>query len=147
MDTINFYSTRGEYGCFSNFSRHEVLYDRMLWKTSEHAYQQAKFLDHVNKTNIYEAKTPREAADIGRDKSRPLRVDWEQVKDQVMFDVVYSKFKYNEDIQKILLSTGDSLLVEHTKNDSYWGDGGDGSGKNMLGKTLMFVRNKLNEDN
>jgi hypothetical protein len=27
--------------------------------------------------------------------------------------------------------------------DSYWGDGGDGSGKNMLGKILMRVRDEL----
>jgi predicted NAD-dependent protein-ADP-ribosyltransferase YbiA (DUF1768 family) len=29
--------------------------------------------------------------------------------------------------------------------DSYWGDGGDGSGKNMLGKVLMRVRDDLRE--
>ena len=30
-----------------------------------------------------------------------------------------------------------------TRNDSYWGDGGDGSGKNMLGTVLMEVRQKI----
>jgi hypothetical protein len=35
---------------------------------------------------------------------------------------------------------GDALLVEHTASDSYWGDGGDGSGKNRLGHILMCVR-------
>ena len=34
-------------------------------------------------------------------------------------------------------------FVEHTENDSYWGDGGDGSGKNMLGQILMDVRELL----
>lgn len=29
--------------------------------------------------------------------------------------------------------------------DRYWGDGGDGSGKNMLGKILMRVRDNLRE--
>jgi predicted NAD-dependent protein-ADP-ribosyltransferase YbiA (DUF1768 family) len=29
--------------------------------------------------------------------------------------------------------------------DRYWGDGGDGSGKNMLGKILMRVRDDLRE--
>ena len=31
-----------------------------------------------------------------------------------------------------LLATGNARIVEHTERDSYWGDGGDGSGKNML---------------
>jgi predicted NAD-dependent protein-ADP-ribosyltransferase YbiA (DUF1768 family) len=30
-----------------------------------------------------------------------------------------------------------------TENDSYWGDGGDGSGRNMLGQVLMRVREEL----
>jgi len=34
-------------------------------------------------------------------------------------------------------------LIEHTKNDSYWADGGDGSGKNRLGQLLMELRNQL----
>ena len=41
-----------------------------------------------------------------------------------------------EDLRAILLGTGDALLVEHTSNDSYWGDGGDGSGQNRLGRLL-----------
>ena len=39
--------------------------------------------------------------------------------------------------------SGDAKLVEHTENDSYWGDGGDGSGRNMLGQILMQVRDEL----
>lgn len=36
-----------------------------------------------------------------------------------------------------------SWILEHTSNDRYWGDGGDGKGKNMLGITLMAVRTKI----
>jgi N-glycosidase YbiA len=43
----------------------------------------------------------------------------------------------------LLFSSGDSKLVEHTENDDYWGDGGDGSGKNMLGRILTQVRESL----
>ena len=42
-----------------------------------------------------------------------------------------------------LLGAGDARIVEHTANDAYWGDGGDGSGKNMLGQILMRVREEL----
>lgn len=77
------------------------------------------------------------------DRSRPLRKDWEEVKDKIMLEVVMAKFSQYNDIRELLLSTGDSELIEHTSNDSYWADGGDGSGKNMLGITLMIVRDLL----
>lgn len=64
-----------------------------------------------------------------RSRSRPLRKDWEQVKDEIMLEAVYTKFKQHKDIRKLLLETGNAILVEHTDRDSYWGDGGDGSGK------------------
>jgi hypothetical protein len=35
------------------------------------------------------------------------------------------------------------LRDEHTINDAYWGDGGNGQGQNMLGKLLMEIRNSL----
>jgi predicted NAD-dependent protein-ADP-ribosyltransferase YbiA (DUF1768 family) len=38
---------------------------------------------------------------------------------------------------------GDALLVEHTRKDSYWGEGGDGRGRNMLGQILSGVREEL----
>lgn len=60
-----------------------------------------------------------------------------------MREVVLAKFEQNEVIRKILLETGDALLIEHTHRDRYWGDGGDGSGKNMLGIILMSVREEL----
>ncbi len=142
--TINFYKTTEKYGCFSNFSSHEVVIWDMIWTTSEHAFQAAKFKDSKDDfVEVWRAATPRLAADMGRDRSRPLRKDWEQVKDEIMYDIVLAKFSQHEDIRQLLLSTGEDILVEHTKNDSYWGDGGDGTGKNMLGKTLMRVRSVL----
>jgi N-glycosidase YbiA len=56
---------------------------------------------------------------------------------------VLAKFTQHDELSALLLSTGDSKLVEHTENDDYWGDGGDGSGKNMLGRILMQVRESL----
>jgi ribA/ribD-fused uncharacterized protein len=80
---------------------------------------------------------------MGRDRKRPLRRDWESVKEQVMMDALRAKFIQHEDLKAILLGTGDAVLVEHTANDSYWADGGDGSGKNRLGHLLMKLREEL----
>jgi ribA/ribD-fused uncharacterized protein len=60
-----------------------------------------------------------------------------------MRKAVRAKFTQHPDLRAILLGTGDARLVEHTENDSYWGDGGDGSGKNWLGKILMEIREEL----
>lgn len=81
-----------------------------------------------------------DAALEGRKSNNPLRDDWEQVKDDIMLYAVYQKFSQNSVLKDLLLSTNDLEIVEHTVNDSYWGDGGDGSGKNMLGQILMRVR-------
>lgn len=140
---IQFYTTKGNFGCFSNFSRHAFNYKGKFWKTSEHAFQAQKFTGTKYEDAVRSCNMPGDAADIGRDRSLPLRADWEQIKDSIMEEVLYAKFSGNDTIKEILLSTGDAELVEHTVDDSYWGDGGNGSGKNMLGKILMKVRERL----
>ena len=84
-------------------------------------------------------------AKMGRDRSRPLRSDWEQVKDDVMRVALAAKFAQHPTLAQLLISTSAADLVEHTKNDAYWGDGGDGSGLNRLGQLLMELRSKLRE--
>lgn len=140
---IHFYRERDKYGCFSNFSKHPIKINDKIWPTSEHFYQAQKFVGTIHEEEIRLAKTPMIAAKMGRDSKKPLRQDWEKVKDDIMRLAVLTKFSQHLDIQKELLSTDNAELVEHTVNDSYWGDGGNGQGKNMLGKILMETREKL----
>jgi N-glycosidase YbiA len=140
---ILFYSTREAYGCFSNFSPHGITLNGKWWPTSEHYFQAQKFAGTDYEEQIRLAKTPRQAADLGRSRSRPMRPDWEQVKDAVMREAVLQKFLEHKDIQEVLLSTGDEELVENAPGDYYWGVGADGSGKNMLGRILMDVRAEI----
>ena len=93
--------------------------------------------------DVFKADSPMQAALIGRDRKRPLRKDWEKVKDEVMYKVVKAKVLQHKSIEKTLLETHNAILVEHTHKDSYWGDGPDGNGKNQLGKTLMRIRKEL----
>ncbi len=141
---INFYSTKDEYGCFSNFARAPFEVDGKVWLTSEHYFQAMKFPDAPEyQEKIRTTPSPMVAARLGRSRSVPIRKDWESSKDDIMREAVRMKFTHNLEMRKILLSTGDAQLVEHTKNDRYWGDGGDGTGRNMLGKILMEVRDEL----
>jgi ribA/ribD-fused uncharacterized protein len=140
---IHFYSTRDAYGCFSNFSAHGIQLKGVWWPTSEHYFQAQKFAGTPHEEQVRLAKSPKQAAEMGRERSRPLRGDWEQVKDDVMREAVLQKFLTHADIQQTLLSTGDEELVEATSNDYYWGCGTNGTGKNMLGKILMEVRAEI----
>lgn len=51
-----------------------------------------------------------------------------------------AKFGEHPKLMQLLISTGNCVLIEHTSNDSYWADGGDGSGRNRLGELLMELR-------
>ncbi|MDK8141959.1 NADAR family protein [Streptococcus parasanguinis] len=92
---------------------------------------------------IRQIASPMDAALEGRNRQNPLRSDWEEVKDEVMHQALRMKFSQNPDIAKELLATGDAIIIEHTRNDDYWADGGDGSGKNKLGLLLMQVREEF----
>lgn len=143
---IRFYRVSEEYGEFSNFASYAIGIDNKRWPTSEHYFQAQKFLEVAYQEEIREAKSPKIAAELGRSRKRPLRRDWESVKDSVMRKAVLAKFTQHEELKALLLSTGNAKLIEHTEKDSYWGDGGDGSGKNMLGRILMEVREQLRRE-
>ena len=99
------------------------------------------------KEEIRQIASPMDAALEGRNRQNPLRPDWEEVKDEVMLQALRMKFSQNPDIAKELMATGDAILIEHTRNDAYWSDGGHGSGKNKLGLILMQVREELKNAN
>lgn len=142
-ERLEFFSNRAEWGELSNFSRHPFTLDGRRWPTSEHYFQAQKFAGTEHEELVRQAKSPMDAARLGRDRSRPLRQDWERVKDDVMRRAVRAKFMAHPELIDLLRSTGDAELVEAAPNDHYWGAGADGTGKNMLGKILMEVRAEL----
>lgn len=150
MNIIKFYSTRGEWGCFSNFSRHPVFINNVKWPTSEHFYQAQKFPEDAIfpdenitiREKIRKLKTPKEAAQLGRDSSLSIRPDWDDVKYEVMKTIVREKFTQYTSLKETLLSA-DGEIVEDSPTDYIWGCGKNGSGKNWLGKILMEVRDEL----
>ncbi|HEM2744255.1 TPA: NADAR family protein [Streptococcus suis] len=141
---INFYKVNDPYGEFSNFSAFGFVDEEgVYWPTSEHYFQAQKFASEELREKIRNYSSPMDAALEGRKRENPLRDDWEKVKDDIMFFAVYQKFSQNPTLKELLLSTNEFEIIEHTRNDSYWADGGDGSGKNMLGQILMRVRQML----
>jgi N-glycosidase YbiA len=143
MDVINFYRISDEFGEFSNFALFPIDLDGERWPTSEHYFQAQKFEDDAYRQKIRKTNSPMQAARLGRDRKQKLRGDWESMKVDIMRRAVLAKFTQHEELRALLLSTGEAKIVEHTENDNYWGDGGDGSGKNMLGRVLMETREQL----
>ena len=142
---ICFYSTQDEYGCFSNFYAAPLVLQGRTWPTSEHYFQAQKFAGTPREEVIRRSRSPSIAARMGRSRKYRMRPDWEQVKDAVMREAVLAKFTQHPDLRAVLLGTGEAVLVEHTERDAYWGDGGDGSGRNRLGQILMSVRAQLRD--
>lgn len=131
---------RDKYFFLSNFYNAQVMYEGLLYSNNESAFQSAKVKNIENRKQFCELD-PSTAKKKGRNVT--LRNDWEKIKDQVMEDIVRDKFTRNLELRDKLVATGDYELIEgNTWNDTYWGVC-KGRGKNILGKTLMKIRNEL----
>ena len=142
---IEFYGMRAEYGCFSNFWPTPITVNGLVWPTSEHYFQAQKFTQSEHQEAIRRVASPMIAARMGRSRARPLRADWEIVKEEAMLTALLAKFSQHADLRQQLLATGDATLVERSPRDAYWGDGGDGRGLNRLGQLLMRVREEMRQ--
>ena len=139
-------SFRGEYEFLSNF--YECYVPMTFGKNNipiefgnaEAAFQAHKthnFADLV----IFSNMTGPEAKKFGRKVK--LRDDWNDVRLQIMFEVVLTKFVVNKDLRDKLIATGQRELIEgNTWHDTFWGVC-NGKGENNLGKILMEVRSML----
>lgn len=129
----------GQYAFLSNFYPSPVLQDGAIYPTVEHAYQASKTdVEYVRKL-IRQAATPGIAKRLGR--SVLLRYEWDNLKIDVMRDLLRKKFLIPELRQK-LLQTGNAELIEGNYwGDTYWGVC-DGVGENRLGKLLMEERTR-----
>lgn len=130
----------GAYTWLSNFYPHVVFYDGINYPSAEHAFQAAKTLNAYDRALIKECPNPGKAKRMGREVT--LRPNWEDIKVDIMYEVLREKFKRNPLKQK-LMDTGTEELVEGNNwNDKEWGVV-NGKGKNKLGKVLMRVREEL----
>lgn len=112
-----------------------------MYPSVEHAFHAAKTLNREYKIKIANIPTPSHAKRIG--KILDIRSDWEEVKIQIMTEIVHCKFTQNPILKKRLLNTGNAELIEgNTWNDTFWGVC-RGKGENWLGKILMQVREEL----
>ena len=134
-------SFRENYYFLSNFYEAPVEWEGIKYLNNEAAFQSAKVFG--NERLKFANLNASEAKKLGRTVN--LRKDWENVKIDIMKDIVRCKFIQNEDLAEKLLATGNEYLEEgNTWGDKIWGTV-NGSGANNLGKILMEVREELRE--
>ena len=129
---------KGKYFFLSNFFPSNILYQGILYHNAEVAFQAQK---DPSRCEEFRRLNPSEAKRLGRRVK--LRSDWEQVKDDIMYDVVNNKFMQNKKLAEQLIATGEEDLIEGNDwGDRYWGVC-RGVGKNKLGQILKRVRSEL----
>eukprot|EP01062_Namystynia_karyoxenos_P063122 TRINITY_DN55945_c0_g1_i1.p3 TRINITY_DN55945_c0_g1~~TRINITY_DN55945_c0_g1_i1.p3 ORF type:complete len:209 (+),score=77.31 TRINITY_DN55945_c0_g1_i1:86-712(+) len=131
------------YGALSVLSPHPIVVRHVGYPSAHHYYLCQKFRGTDYEHSIRQAQSLWEVDRYVRRAEGMQREDWETVKVEVMLLANYYKFKQNSDVQQLLLGTGNKIIVNHTPTDAFWGDGGDGTGKNMMGVILMSVRKRL----
>ena len=114
MSAIRFYRPNDAQGFLSNFAPYPIALDGKEWPTSEHYFQAQKFLDEMFQEEIRSAPTPKESARLGRDRTKPLRADWELVKDSIMHKAVSAKFSQHPNLRRLLLATGPRTNIRVT---------------------------------
>ncbi len=142
-DEIHFYHSNRSFGSFSNFSKHPVFLDGMIWPTTEHYYQSSKFDDSKLREMIRRSPSPMAAKLLASENRDQQDIEWSTKKDAVMYRSLDAKFSQHPDLEALLMSTGNKRLVERPTDDGYWGENDEGVGQNKLGKLLMQLRDRI----
>lgn len=131
---------QGPHRWLSNFWPVKIEYKHLVFGSVEHAYQAAKCA-HPNDMISFVGISPGAAKRLGRIIAR--RADWDDVKLEIMRELVTQKFTTNLDLQRRLIATGKQNLVEgNAWGDEFWGVC-RGRGQNHLGRILMTLRAQL----
>lgn len=142
-ERVHFYEN--DFYVLSNFSAFEVVWLSGRFPTSEHVYHWEKFR-RTNPTvaeQIRFAPSAHEAFKLAERSKSSRRKDWDEVKVDVMREILRAKVDQHEYVRRKLLATGDRALIEDSWRDDFWGWGPQRDGQNMLGNLWMEIRSEL----
>lgn len=138
---------KGKYEFLSNFyDPCPVEYKGLTYRNSEAAYQAQKCL-YDDMKELFVKMTPDEAKKFG--KHVTIIPGWDDMRAEIMREIVHAKFSQHPELAKKLLDTGDHELIE----GNYWHDNffgmcecpecRDQVAENWLGLILMDERDRL----
>lgn len=154
---VRFYTEDGENGYLSNWYTAPFTYAGKEYFCAEQYMMEQKavaFGDEETAKKIMEAKDPGKAKSLGREVHPFNKTLWEEIRVQIMRRGIRAKFQQNPELLVNLLGTGNALLAECSASDTVWGvglslddpaseDPRNWKGHNLLGRTLMLVRDDL----
>ena len=159
---IFFYSPQKENGFLSNWFPSEFTCDGYHYMTSEQYMMHQKallFRDTVTANKILNETDQKTIKHLGREVKPFYSSIWTLNRKDIMYKGLLEKFRQNKALKEQLLATNDAILVEAAPRDVIWGiglgkdnpksqDPSTWRGKNLLGYTLMEVRETIRkEDN
>eukprot|EP00929_Paragymnodinium_shiwhaense_P032679 TRINITY_DN18084_c0_g1_i2.p1 TRINITY_DN18084_c0_g1~~TRINITY_DN18084_c0_g1_i2.p1 ORF type:complete len:234 (-),score=59.94 TRINITY_DN18084_c0_g1_i2:169-870(-) len=143
----SFYSTDKE--PFAHSYAATVELNGVTYRTLEHYWLCAPFLGRSADlvARIQAAPTPGDAAAVAFEGSHEAQSDpdFHDKRAAVLLEAVHAKFSQHSELAKLLLATGDKMIVL-VDTDPWAGmqaPGGIATGQNNVGKALMEVRAKL----
>jgi hypothetical protein len=159
MSVIGFHNPDEQYGFLSNWYLSEFTVDGIGFSSMEQYMMYKKailFKDADIAAQILDTKDVVAIKEFGRSVSGYNDSVWNGMRQVIIYKGLIEKFRQNEDLRKALLDTGSNILAECAVKDRIWGIGlsmtddrrndiNAWKGQNLLGYTLMLVRDELRD--
>jgi hypothetical protein len=157
MSVIGFHNPDEPYGFLSNWYLSEFTVDGITFSSMEQymMYKKAVLFEDADITaKILDTNDVVIIKELGRKVSGYNNSVWNGMRQVIIYKGLLEKFRQNEDLGKALLDTGSNTLAECAVKDCIWGIGlsmtddcrndmGAWKGQNLLGYSLMLVRDEL----
>lgn len=157
MNIICFHNPDEENGYLSNWYLSNFTFNDVNFSSLEQFMMYRKaicFNDEAVAAQILSTNDVAEIKSLGRQVSGYDENMWNGIRQIVVYEGLLAKFSQNVELKTKLKSTGNALLAECAVKDCIWGiglsmkdsdrfDKKRWKGQNLLGYTLMMVRERL----
>lgn len=157
MNFVFFHNPDEENAYLSNWFYCNFIVDGVHFNSGEQYMMYSKAMlmgDQETAAKILEQRDFSKIKKLGRLVTPFDSQKWNACKEEVMFKGLKAKFEQNPELKAQLLETGEAILAEAAQKDLIWGiglritspsrfDRSKWKGQNLLGKTLMKVREAL----
>lgn len=157
MTIICFHNPDEENACLSNWFPSRFTVDGVAYSSLEQFMMHRKALcfgDNAVAAQIMGTDDPAAIKKLGRLVSNYDNNHWNGVRQIVVYEGLLAKFSQNAEMADFLKATGSNILAECSVGDRIWGNGlsmtdparfdrAKWTGQNLMGYTLMMVREKL----
>lgn len=138
----------------SNLSAFNLIWRDHEFPTCEHAYQWAQYYDHPDAWNsagsiarqILRTNSAHAARELGESSAARRRPDWDDVKADILKDILKAKLSQHRYVRQQLLATDLRQLVDNTLPSQYPYADTAQDGPNLLGTLWMELRDALRQE-